>query len=63
MTINLNEKTEEEFNREASLIKSLKHPNIIQLYGIVKPENENPIMILEYYENGSLYQLLHEIKN
>jgi serine/threonine protein kinase len=60
MTVGLNEETLLEFGREASLIKSLQHPNIIQLYGVIKPSNENPIMVMEFFENGNLYQLLHE---
>ena len=60
MTIDLNGKDEINFYEEARLIKSLQHPNIIQLYGVIKPPNENPIMIMDFYENGSLYHLLHE---
>ena len=43
-------------------MKRLEHPNIVKLYGISKPLNENKIMVLEYLEGGSLYQQLHEKK-
>jgi len=60
MALALNSKTQQEFDYEAGLLKRLEHPNIIRLYGVVKPKNENPMMVLEYYEQGSLYHLLYE---
>ena len=59
MTLVLNSKTQQEFDYEASLLKRLEHPNIVRLYGVVKPKNEKPI-VLEHYEQGSLYHVLYK---
>ena len=53
----LTERTEEEFKSETAIMAQLRHPNVVQLYGIVlKPEY---CMVMEFLANGSLYGVLH----
>ena len=48
---------DQRFRREAQLVASLRHPHIVQLYdfGI---ENEQPFMVMEYLNGGTLHDLL-----
>lgn len=46
-------------HRELSVLTSVKHRNIVQLFGIVA--DHSPIQLcLEYCQGGSLFELLHE---
>ena len=55
---NLNEKLLKEFYKEATLMRSLRHPNILQYLGVSHVGNEISIC-MEFMELGSLYRLLH----
>ena len=48
---------DQRFRREAQLVASLRHPHIVQLYdfGI---ENEQPFMVMEYLNGGTLHDRL-----
>jgi len=46
-----------EFFREAKLLAKLKHPNIINMLGIIKDENGSG-MVVEYYAHGDLQSYL-----
>ena len=48
---------DQRFRREAQLVASLRHPHIVQLYdfGI---ENEQPFMVMEYLNGGTLQDRL-----
>ena len=50
-----------EFEQEAILLSSLKHPNIITFYGISLSENRN-LMVVEYAQEGSLDGLLSQCR-
>lgn len=43
----------ERFRREAKLVASLRHPNIVQLYDF-DIQNETPYMVMEFLDAGSL---------
>ncbi len=43
----------EEFNREASLLSSLNHPNVVHFYGIWK-NNDEQYIVCEYMSEGAL---------
>ena len=43
----------DEFNREASMLSSLNHPNIVHFYGVWKNE-EDQYIVCEYMSEGSL---------
>ncbi|EFC41897.1 predicted protein [Naegleria gruberi] len=47
-----------EFEREAAILNSLSHPNIVKFYGISKTSN-NKYMVVEYIGNGSLDRLIY----
>ncbi|KAJ4775647.1 protein kinase family protein [Rhynchospora pubera] len=48
-----------EFMREVAIMKSLRHPNIVLLMGVVT-EPPNLSIVTEYLSRGSLYKLLHK---
>lgn len=48
-----------EFAREASLMRSLRHPNVVQFLGATMDEPDICI-VTEYMSKGSLYHLLHD---
>ena len=53
------------FTDELSVLKRVRHPNIITFYGICvefEGENEQFSLVTEYMSSGSLYQLIHETK-
>ena len=53
----------EEFLREASMLQSLNHPNIVHFFGIhVTPTGES-FIVMEYLPEGSLDQVLQMNKN
>ena len=43
----------DEFNREASILSSLNHPNIVHFYGVWKNEG-NQYIVCEYMSEGAL---------
>eukprot|EP01114_Cavostelium_apophysatum_P020947 TRINITY_DN716_c2_g1_i1.p1 TRINITY_DN716_c2_g1~~TRINITY_DN716_c2_g1_i1.p1 ORF type:complete len:545 (+),score=115.02 TRINITY_DN716_c2_g1_i1:74-1708(+) len=53
------EKFLRDFNQEAVIMSSLRHPNIIQMLGTCMIGNDVTIMT-EYMNRGSLYRLLHD---
>ena len=55
----LNEKALKEFYQEAALMRSLRHPNILQYLGIAHYDKEISIC-MEFMDRGSLYRLLHQ---
>lgn len=54
------EKDKERVKKEIQILWMLKHPNIIQLYEI-QEDNKKIYMIMEYAENGELFDLI--VKN
>ena len=51
----------EEFSKEAMLLNSLKHPNILSFFGICLSASKN-LLVMEYLEEGSLDSLIQEWK-
>jgi len=51
----------EEFEKEAMLLNSLKHPNILSFFGICLSASKN-LLVMEYLEEGSLDSLIQEWK-
>lgn len=51
----------QEFAREASLMRDLRHPNVVQFIGAALEEPDICI-VTEYMSQGSLYHLLHDPK-
>ncbi|KAL3839763.1 hypothetical protein ACJIZ3_024354 [Penstemon smallii] len=49
----------EEFLQEVSIMKSLRHPNIVLFMGVVT-EPPNLSIVTEYLSRGSLFRLLHK---
>ncbi|EFC42325.1 predicted protein [Naegleria gruberi] len=58
----LSEEENEEFEHEAALLSSLKHPSIVSFYGISVGVNVK-YMIVEFMPNGSLDHLIRECKS
>lgn len=50
----------ESFLREASLLNTLKHPNIITFFGVSFSDTKRSI-IVEYLERGSLERLIYQM--
>ena len=48
-----------EFVREMRLLSKLRHPNIVTVMGAVLDITHEPMLIMEYMNHGSLYDLLH----
>ena len=44
--------------RELSVVASLDHPNIVQVVGISYPQMDQVALVTEYFENGSLNNIL-----
>ncbi|EFC36588.1 predicted protein [Naegleria gruberi] len=57
----LGEEDDEEFEREALLMSSLRHPSVVSCYG-VSITNDSKYMVVEYLENGSLEKALYKSK-
>ena len=55
----------ERFEAEGHLMLRLRHPHIIQLLGVCpmdcREERENPLLIFEYLESGSLCHYIHDV--
>jgi tRNA A-37 threonylcarbamoyl transferase component Bud32 len=47
-----------QFIREVQIMDSLRHPNIVPLYGVSLEEGNNPCLVMEYLEGGSLFDRL-----
>jgi len=47
-------------NEEASILRSLHHPNILQLFGLYEDENKDLFMVTEFATHGSLDKFLRE---
>ncbi|KAG2378462.1 hypothetical protein C9374_008101 [Naegleria lovaniensis] len=52
-----------EFEREATLLSSLRHPNILTFYGICAPNPNQKFMVVEYMKGGSLEKLISNCRN
>ncbi|KAG2379549.1 hypothetical protein C9374_006666 [Naegleria lovaniensis] len=52
---------DDEFEREASLLGSIRHPNIVQFFGVIIAGSKK-YMVVEYLEKGSLDKLIYNIK-
>ncbi|KAF0973736.1 hypothetical protein FDP41_007123 [Naegleria fowleri] len=48
----------DEFEREATMLSSLRHPNILTFYGICVPNKRQKFMVVEYMKGGSLEKLI-----
>lgn len=48
-----------EFVKEMRLLSKLRHPNIVTVMGAVIDNVHEPMLVMEYMQNGSLYDLLH----
>jgi serine/threonine protein kinase len=59
---NVTEKLLEEFYNEIEKLLILRHPNIINLYGIT-PKNQKLCIITELASNGSLFEYIHKTNN
>ena len=60
-TSDANSEEMEEFEKEAMLLNSLKHPNILSFFGICLSASKN-LLVMEYLEEGSLDSLIQEWK-
>lgn len=61
-TVSSEEEREEflaDFEREASIMRSLRHPNVLQFLGICSM-GEEICIITEYMPKGSLFRILHD---
>jgi len=48
----------EEFIKEATMLQSLNHPNIVRFYGIHNAPNGENFLVMEYMSQGSLDEVL-----
>lgn len=48
------------FIEEGRLLARLRHPNVVQVYGVVEPPGEDPYLIMEAIEGRSLKETLKE---
>ena len=51
-------KAEEEFIQEMRTLSRLRHPCITTVLGAVTSRNHDPMLVMEFMENGSLHDLL-----
>ncbi|XP_063724509.1 probable serine/threonine-protein kinase drkD [Symsagittifera roscoffensis] len=58
----LSSSDESYFNAEVSLLRELRHPNVVLLLGVCRDREGRPLMVLEYMENGSLFSVLHDFE-
>lgn len=50
-----------EFWREAQILGSLHHPNVVSFYGVVRDSPDGGLAtVTEFMVNGSLKQFLHK---
>nr|CAG4716008.1 unnamed protein product [Naegleria fowleri] len=52
----------EEFEREVSLLGSIRHPNIVQFFGVII-SGPKKFMVVEYLQKGSLDKLINNSRN
>mmetsp|Transcript_29045 Transcript_29045/g.57788 ORF Transcript_29045/g.57788 Transcript_29045/m.57788 type:complete len:1358 (-) Transcript_29045:61-4134(-) len=52
-------KLKADFILEMRALSKLRHPNITTIMGAIVAKNEEPMMIMEYMDHGSLYDVLH----
>ncbi|KAG2370865.1 hypothetical protein C9374_013776 [Naegleria lovaniensis] len=52
---------DDEFEKEAAVLGSMRHPNIVQFFGVILA-GKNKYMVVEYLEKGSLDKLIHASK-
>jgi len=51
---------DQELQREASLMKSLRHPNVLQFFcAATDPVKNEFVIVMEYMPRGSLYNIIH----
>ena len=50
---------DESFIKEVSILQSLRHPNILYLYGYSSNEDGDKFLITQFAVNGSLDKMLH----
>jgi serine/threonine protein kinase len=51
-----------ELKREATLMKSLRHPNVLQFLGTTTDPRDNDfVIIMEFMPRGSLYRIIHNM--
>lgn len=53
------EQLKQDFIVEMRILSRLRHPCITTVMGSVIDQREEPMLVMEYMENGSLYDLLH----
>lgn len=53
-----NHRRQQDFMVEMRLLSRLRHPGITTVMGAVITRGQQPMMVMEYMENGSLYDLL-----
>jgi len=53
------EKLKAEFIQEMRLLSKLRHPCITTIMGAVISKSEEPLLVMEYMDHGSLFDLLH----
>ena len=53
--------SKQEFTNEMLLLSKLRHPCITQVMGAVISNQTGPMLVMEYMQNGSLYDILHNI--
>jgi len=53
---------DDSFIKEVSILQSLRHPNILYLYGYSSNDSGDKFLITEYAKNGSLDKLLYNGK-
>mmetsp|Transcript_11976 Transcript_11976/g.20807 ORF Transcript_11976/g.20807 Transcript_11976/m.20807 type:complete len:319 (+) Transcript_11976:93-1049(+) len=49
-----------QIDREIQIMRSLKHPGIVTLKGVLNEREDNPVIIMEFLEGGSLQTYLHK---
>lgn len=49
----------EQFKNEIEILKSLKHPNLVILYGCTTRHSRELLLVYEYISNGTLAEHLH----
>lgn len=53
------EELKQEFLEEMRYLSRLRHPCVTTVMGAVVDEDEDPMLVMEYMDHGSLYDILH----
>eukprot|EP00977_Amphora_coffeiformis_P007218 scaffold1569_cov171-Amphora_coffeaeformis.AAC.4 len=53
--------TRHDFIREIRVLSRLRHPFITTIMGAILEKNREPMLVMEYMEKGSLYDILHNM--